>query len=557
VLRPPCFLSSIIHIVSVAMAALLIASFVMVASAKSFLDAKVGASSVERALLSELSGLAHAAQLAHIDDELRPMYDALPKNQHGRLDSVSVRYALHRYFMQKHGWYVNGLGAANNTEEQAATIMKDRAPAFIQSLFEQRLEGQGLSRHDLAVFAATLTDLIHNEVGGDMERVYAALELPTAGPVTEREFEVAAKAYLLTYLSGGRAVVSKMEEVSTVERRWDNDYPAWQDTWEWALDLKGTVDLQEEWRRNPFVERKRTFEEQVSFLQEFGHRLGTFQNLECHKLKDQLVELEDVGTGRVPLSRFYRGGVDGEWQFTESVDYLRHIGALDESNPKRMSVVIPNYIQSESNCLAGSSFYSVCCFNECEGLLGHVEQAVGAPSSRPSELAAIVSNLQSDTVFAPRNLSRALLDRLGDIAHLHGGSVPLHGRLFAQWMHHAYPRECPFPHAIGATNRMSSEEWMDAMEVESAEATEEEMFELVSQDTLMPEIEAEALPWTMAEELVAGHLALGEVAPSASAKYLRFCVAMLILVSLMAPLSQRAKSTATCEGMSKAERYVV
>jgi len=409
----------------------------------------------------------------------------------------------------------------------------------------------------LAVFAATLTDLIHNEVGGDMERVYAALELPTLGPVTEQEFEMAAKAYLLTYLSGGREVVNKIEELSPVEKKWDNDYPAWQDTWEWAMDLKGTVDLKDRSHRNPFVERRRTFEQQVAFLQEFGHRLGTFQNLECHRLKDQLVELEDVGTGRVPLSRFYRGGVDGEWQFTESVEYLRHIGALDESNPKRMSVVIPNYIQSESNCLAGSSFYSVCCFNECEGLLGHVEEAVGASSSRPQDLVAIVSNLQSDTVVAPRNLSLALVDRLGDIAHLHGGSVPLHGRLFAQWMHHAYPRECPFPHAIGATNRMSSEEWMDAMEVDSAEATEEEMYELVSQETMTPETETEALPWTMAEELVAGHLGMAEVVPSASTKYLRLCVAMLILVSLAAPLAKQAKSAGTSEGSSKAERYVV
>merc|ERR1740129_2566276 len=252
------------------------------------------------------------------------------------------------------------------------------------------------------------------------------------------------------------------------------------------MDLRATAEFNDQNRMNPFVQHSRTFAKHVSFLQEFGHHLGTFQNLECHRWKDQLVEVEDVGTGQVPLSRFYRGGVDGEWQFTESVDFLRHIGALDESNPERKSVVIPNYIQSQSNCLAGSSFYSVCCFNECEDLLGHVEQAVGEPSARPSDIAAIVSLLQSDTIFAPRNLSQALLHRLDDIAHFHNGGVPLHGRLFAQWMHHAYPRECPFPHVLGATNRMSSEEWMDAMDVDSAEATEQEMLQLVSEDAKSP-----------------------------------------------------------------------
>lgn len=475
------------------------------------------------------------------------MYASLPKNQHGRLDPVPVRYALHRYFMQKHGWYVNGLGSANGTSDSttSASIMKDRAPLFIQNMFEQRLEGQGLNQHDLAVFAATLTDLIHNEVSGNLEQVYAALDFPTLGPVTEPEFDMATKAYLLAYMSGGREVVSSMEELPAVERAWDDDYPAWNDTLMWALDLKRTSDLSNQFRLNPFVKRTRTFEKQISFLQEFGHKLGNFQNLECHRLKDLLADMEDEGTGRVPLSRFYRGGLDGDWTFTESVEYLRHVGALDETNPKRMSVVIPNYIQSQSNCLAGSSFYSICCFDECEGLLGHVEKEVRQPSASPSQIAAIVSNLQSDTVYAPRNLSRPLLNRLGDIAKLHGGSVPLHGRLFAQWMHHAYPRECPFPHVIGATNRISPTDWMEAMDVDSAEATEEEMSTLVrfeEQDTMTPEAKAEALPWTMAEELVAGHLGLESETKASSWGSLRVVAAVLVMLSLAASMAQHTKS---------------
>jgi len=554
-----CF--SIIHIFSFAMSALFVATLVVGANAKSFLDARVGASSVESVLLSELSG-ADTAQLARIDEELRPMYASLPKNEHGRLEPVSVRYALHRYFMHKHGWYVNGLGAAtdSNDTSTSTTIMKDRAPAFIQHIFEQRLGGQGLNRHDLAVFAATLTDLIHHEVGGNMEKAYAALELPTNGHVTEQEFDMASKAYLLNYLSGGAEEVTSREELPAVEGKWEGDYPAWQETWMWASDLKHTVDAADQ-LSNPFVQRQRTFEQQVSFLQDFGHRLGTFQNLECRKLKDQLGDLEDLGTGRVPLSRFYRGGLDGEWQFTESVEYLRHIGALDETNPKRMSVMIPNYIQSQSNCLAGSSFYSVCCSNECEDLLGHVEEAVGEPSASPMQLASIVSKLHSDTVDAPRNLSTVLLNRLGEIAQLHGGTVPLHGRLFAQWMHHAYPRECPFPHVIGATNRMSADEWMDAMDVDSAEATEEEMSMLVKfeeQDVMTAEGKAQALPWTMAEELVAGHLVKPQVSPSSGpAQVLRIALALLVLGSLAAPMAQHGKSALSSQGSNKIERHLV
>merc|ERR1719277_228288 len=314
-------------------------------------------------------------------------------------------------------------------------------------------------------------------------------------------------------MSGGREEATRMSEIPEVESSWREDYPAWDDTLLWAADLKLASDFSMRDRLSPFLRQRRSFEKHVSFLQEFGHRLGTFQNLECHQLKNRLVAIEDEGTGRVPLSRFYRGGLDGDWTFTESVEYLRHIGALDETSPDRMSVVIPNYIQSQSNCLAGSSFYSVCCFDECEGLLGQVEEAVQGPAASPLRIAAAVSNLGSDTVHAPRNLSKALLDRLGDIAQLHGGHVPLHGRLFAQWLHHAYPRECPFPHVIGAVNRVSPTEWMDKMDLDSAEASEQEMSSLVrvdEHDIMTSEGKAEALPWTMAEELVAGPLSLEE-----------------------------------------------
>jgi len=531
------------------MAFLLFASVAVVAEAKSFLDARVGASSIERALLSELSGKGHAAQLQMIEKELGPMYTSLPKNAHGRLDPVPVRYAMHRYFMQKHGWFVNGLGASSSSNENSSStsIMKERAPAFIQNLFEHRLHGQGLNQHDLAVFAATLSDLIHNEVSGNLQQVYAALELPTLGAVTEAEYDMASKAYLLAYMSGGREVVSRMEELASVERAWDEDYPAWNDTLLWASDLKQTVDVEARYRSNPFVPaRWRSFEQHMGFLQEFGHRLGTFQNLECHKLKNQLAEIEDAGTGRVPLSRFYRGGLEGDWTFSESVSYLRHIGALDEADPKRISVVIPNYIQSQSNCLAGSSFYSVCCLDECEGLLGHVEQEVKAPSASPSQIAAVVEHLQSDTVFAPRNLSKALVGRLDEIAALHGGRVPLHGRLFAQWMHHAYPRECHFPHIVGTASRISPVEWMDAMDIDSAEATEEEMASFVrfeQEDRMSSEAKVEALPWSMAEELVGDHLEMAKPSPSSlSSRALRGLAAVLILASLAAPSAKFASS---------------
>jgi len=346
-----------------------------------------------------------------------------------------------------------------------------------------------------------------------------------------------------------------------VEVAWREDYPAWDDAHLWAADLKLASDYMRRDYLGPFRGRHRSFDEQVFFLQEFGHRLGTFQNLECHTLKEQLVDMEDQGTGRVPLSRFYRGGLEGDWTFTESVEYLRHIGALDEADPSRMSVVIPNYIQSQSNCLAGSSFYSVCCFDECEGLLGHVEEMIKSPNAEPAQLVEVVCGLHSDTVHAPRNLSGVLLSRLGQIAELHGGRVPLHGRLFSQWMHHAYPRECSFPHVIGAASRISPSEWMDIMDIDSAEASEEEMALLVKVsdvETMSPDVKQVALPWTMTEELVGGHTMPGEVTPtSLSSGVLRFLLAAAVVMSMVFPMARLSPAGVCHRDADKVARYLV
>merc|ERR1739847_167092 len=142
---------------------------------------------------------------------------------------------------------------------------------------------------------------------------------------------------------------------------------------------------------------------------------------------------------------FYKPALSGGWQFQENVGYLRQLGALDESNPSSISVIIANYLYSQANCIASSGYYSVCGIDECEGLLGRLEENIAAPDAKPSTIIAIVESMPSSTVNSSRKLPLKLLNYLNEIAALHGGLVPLHGRLFAQWLHHAYPRECPYP----------------------------------------------------------------------------------------------------------------
>merc|ERR1711920_878527 len=240
----------------------------------------------------------------------------------------------------------------------------------------------------------------------------------------------------------------------------------------------------------------------IEVVQELNEHMGAFQNIECRSLKAGLADMEIRSTGRVLLSDFYREGLQGnKFLFVEHVDYLRTLGALDERDP---SVIIANYLASPANCLVSTSFHSVCCFDECEGLMGHLERSIAAPTASPGRIAELVAGLQSDSVDAPRNLSASLMSRLGEIADHHDGSVPLHGRLFAQWMHHAYPLECPYPHAAGTTQPLTPDEWLIESGASNMGAPKAER-EIYMAAGAPSQEKADELPWMAVEELVARH----------------------------------------------------
>ena len=238
---------------------------------------------------------------------------------------------------------------------------------------------------------------------------------------------------------------------------------------------------------------------------EIGEQFGRWQDLECRGLKNSLVELDRDSSGRVALADFYRGTLDGsapkQFEFTESTHFLRQNGALDESDPQQPRVLIANYVNSPTNCLTTTSFYSVCCIDECEGLLGHLESHIGAPEVAPEKIFELVAAMPSDTVEAPRNLSVSLFLRLSEVAPRHSGLVALHSRLFAQWMHHAYPRECPFPHITGF-GAVTPDERMSKGD---RHASEEEMRQYVAAMSVGEGVPLgpSELTWTEEEELFA------------------------------------------------------
>jgi len=468
--------------------------------------------SLERVFRESLSRGAGGGALEATERALAPMYATLPKNPDGHLAHATVRYALHRYFAQRHGWLIKGLGpdggSWNSSNSSLPTfVAQDRVPSLVQELIERRLGGHGLSLKELAVFASMLEKVVHQDTLGWLEAAYRITGAPLTGRATAEQVTEATDTMMMMFVLGLDLPSMNRTEVSAERDSILEWYPTWGETKIWLDDVRRSFAYTQRDRQNPFVDGALSFEAVGQLMEDVRDGYGRWQTSECGAMKNKLLALEDTrGTGRVSLAKFYSAPAD-DGMSRESVAYLRQLGALDESDPSRLRVIIPNYIVGPNNCAAASGLHTVCCINECEALLAEVEREIAAPMATPAEIIKVVSQIPSGTVDAPRNLTAVMLGRLEEVASHHGGKVPLHGRLFGQWMHVAFPNECPYPHVSGSTAPRVAEEWMEDSAGE-AEATEEEMAQYIEAEAGAPrhrEAEEELFLWSDEEELLAVH----------------------------------------------------
>jgi len=441
------------------------------------------------------------ARAVKLEERMRSTFLALPRDAHDRLEPAAVRYLLHRFFVDRHGWYVLGFdaeGEAWNSSSPTA-VLGAHAGAEAQEVFDEQLS-HGLSLHEVSLLAATLESFVHMETVQRLHDAYRVLGLSAEAHASEHEVVQALDTYMLLYVLGLNHSATTAEEVNTQWKDIEEIYPTWHETQKWIHEVRKEV-------VSPAPEARTAFETTLRVVEEIGDRYGRWQDQECVQLKDSLLKYELRDTGRVPLSTFYDAALKGQWQFSESQNYLRQLGSLDESDAAHPGVIIANYVNSPTNCVASSKFYSVCCINECEALLGHLERTLTAPRATPERIIEVIEKLPSATVEAPRVLPAQLRARLDEIAAHHDGHVPFHARLFNQWLHHAYPRECPYPHVSGTSKPIAPERWMEHTG-ESAEADLETMRWHVEEASKRGNIDGEfmdELPWSGEEEFFVSH----------------------------------------------------
>mmetsp|Transcript_89513 Transcript_89513/g.187009 ORF Transcript_89513/g.187009 Transcript_89513/m.187009 type:complete len:560 (-) Transcript_89513:213-1892(-) len=414
-------------------------------------------------------------ELAENEAKLRPILSTLP-HEDLRFPAPAVRYALHRHFSRQYGWHLKGLEPLgerwNSSSPMQATIL-GAIPQSVRGLFEQRLQEGGLTEEEVTVLAATMELLVHNEAQDRLRGVMCMLNYRTTDTFSVQEIRKARDWYMTSYMLGKSPWTSSRMDLQALVADMPELYPAWP-------QAMAMIDGLMQKRLGDKIDKKHpslkvaSFPDLVTLVEDIGHNFGPWQNTICTDLKSALLNLKGEGTGRVALSEFYKAGMNGQWQFQEKADYMEKLGSLDTSVKGHPRVIISNWIQSPSNCLGTAESHDVCCISECESMLTSIETSIAAPSATPEQISDIVSNLASPIVAAGRVLPDLLMNRLQSIAASNDGQVPLFGRMFAQWMHHAFPNECTYPHLAGATKPVNIFEW-EGSHQELPLATEESM----------------------------------------------------------------------------------
>eukprot|EP00440_Ansanella_granifera_P062048 gb/GFBE01067266.1/.p1 GENE.gb/GFBE01067266.1/~~gb/GFBE01067266.1/.p1 ORF type:complete len:581 (+),score=158.81 gb/GFBE01067266.1/:1-1743(+) len=463
--------------------------------------------------------------LQSIEEALKPMHLTLPKNQQGRLDRRSLRYLAHRYFNQKFSLVVRGFEPSRPVNDSSwgnAEILSARVPAFVESVLESRhASDRGFDLHDAAYVVATIEQLIFDSESSLLEKVYEVQRKPAQQPLSAHGLKQILEAYLVHWLMGDDQ--EGIDMLLGNRTLLETAFPHWDQLQHFATGQIRELDYERQ--QMPLAATKShghpggnallprySFDDAHSVVGSITKSFASFWESECIEMKESLMTMDPLHTGRVPLSKFYGTGLDSEWRFGESESYLRELGALDETSQRGKQVIIPNYIQAASNCIVTTPHYMVCCANDCNPIVAEIEAAIAAPAAEPEQILSIVKNMTSATSLEDEvavRIDSALTAQLEGIAASHGGQVPLHGRLFMQWLHYVFPRECPFPHKTGTVAQRAPQEYVGnyvaTFEEMKAHKEADNTTDLPANVTLAKEELQWMSQWSEEEELMAGY----------------------------------------------------
>eukprot|EP00927_Polykrikos_kofoidii_P028957 TRINITY_DN2511_c0_g1_i2.p1 TRINITY_DN2511_c0_g1~~TRINITY_DN2511_c0_g1_i2.p1 ORF type:complete len:551 (-),score=70.68 TRINITY_DN2511_c0_g1_i2:243-1895(-) len=415
--------------------------------------ARLSESEVRRIMLAQLKASfagnlrdVSEERITEIEEGLRTTFQVLPKNKNNRLDHNGVRYLMNRFFLQQHGWSITNFQVASLTSNNVSgSAGSSRLPDILQELFETLISPNGSTLAEVVALAATLEHLIREDLRSVLVEVYKSMQIPEKDGIDKIRALNAMELYTICVLRG-QELQDCLDDRVSLQRSFFRYFAQWGDLKRLIREsLRDAV---------PDSSDSFSFDDVTTALEVVAHRFASFYESTCQDLRSSLFDMEESRSGRVRLIDFYNAALhQDQHNLVEPIELLRDMGALDEADVQSPRVIIPNYVTGISNCVARTSFYSTCCPNTCESILALIEQTVG---SGTAALADIVSAV-GETISGP--LSPLHLQRLDDVAKQHGGRVRLHGRLFMQWLHFVFPRDCMYPHLSGSTYEKTLEDW--------------------------------------------------------------------------------------------------
>eukprot|EP00927_Polykrikos_kofoidii_P034129 TRINITY_DN28968_c0_g1_i1.p1 TRINITY_DN28968_c0_g1~~TRINITY_DN28968_c0_g1_i1.p1 ORF type:complete len:593 (-),score=80.11 TRINITY_DN28968_c0_g1_i1:214-1992(-) len=437
--------------------------------------------------------------------ELLPTWFSLPKNEHGRVDWRTLRYVSHRYFVHRWSIWIRGFEPSLQNSESNGSIVDiigQRIPKYERRLLES---SHGFSLSDVVYIMVVLEQVVLDSAQSIIKHVYRDHNLPSSKMLNRSELEILLHSYLIRWVVADddavvKAIVSAPHQLASIT--------SWDDIVAFAHGQIRSFDfsrqrLPQAGRGRGALEMRYSFEDVHEIIDAITTTFASFWQSECNAAKRDLVALDTQRSGRVRLAKFYGNArrPDQHFVFTDSEAYLRSLGALDESSSLRgKELIIPNYMQSATNCVISTSHYLVCCPDECEKIFRDIEVIAGAASSPPAKVLMIVENLTMQTSLEDDEavyVDGFLRGQLEEIASLHDGRVPFHGRLFAQWLHFIFPRDCPFPQVGSTLTTLTTAEFgggFEASEDEMRQYIEDPLEDLT--DDIYSMTSRENLDWT-------------------------------------------------------------
>jgi hypothetical protein len=392
------------------------------------------------------------AEMTSVEASMSATYRSLPKNAEGRITAAAMRHIIQVHLLSEHGWLLLGLQPESLWQETVRSpweisIFQSRAPrSLLKELESYDLISHGASFGEVVAFTVLLKQLVLHELMEAAEAAYVLNKHAISDSLSKPEVREVLASFLVLLRSNWEAIeldakdiVQKKVSLFNTSARNDS---GWQDSYIFVDNVMGH---KSSFGKNAFVNRY-PWEPVWHTAQQMIREYGYWQNEDCEHMMKSLMSLDRGDTGRVILGHFYSDHKQKEYMFRESEKHLKDIGALDDSVPGSPKVLSTNYVYSSSNAKLFFGKMAFMCMNSCSKLMNAVEMDVQSPFASPKHLVQLVHNLRARIgTPMPQSLASLLEGKLFEIAGKYGGEVPLHGRLFAQWLHFAFPFDCPYP----------------------------------------------------------------------------------------------------------------